>query len=109
MGPVLVVVRLVLAQRLHEMSLIPDQGAVQEFVAAGPYPVGFQNAVTDSEQGLLRGLFVFVDQPAEDWAASDPLVGQVDDGPVGSWRPPLQRPMWPPAVVMTGIFIECPA
>lgn len=68
--------------------------------------VGFHNPVTDSEQGRLRGSFVLVDQPAEDWATSDPLVGQVDDGPVGSWRLPLQRPVWSSAVVVTGIFIE---
>lgn len=69
-------------------------------------PVGFHNPVTDSEQGRLRGSFVLVDQPAEDWATSDPLVGQVDDGPVGSWRLPLQRPVWSSVVVVTGIFIE---
>lgn len=75
-------------------------------VRIGWQPVGFHNPVTDSEQGRLRGSFVLVDQPAEDWATSDPLVGQVDDGPVGSWRLPLQRPVWSSAVVVTGIFIE---
>jgi hypothetical protein len=39
-GPVLVVVRLVLAQRVAEVALAPDDGAVEEFAAQAEYPVG---------------------------------------------------------------------
>jgi hypothetical protein len=35
---VLVVERLVLTQRLEEMGLVPDEGAVEEFGPAGPDP-----------------------------------------------------------------------
>jgi hypothetical protein len=36
--------------------------------------------------GLLRGSLVFVDEAAEDWAALDPLLGEVGDGFVGPER-----------------------
>jgi hypothetical protein len=38
MGRVRVVEDLVLAQRVQQMPLVPDQGAVQQFAAAGPHP-----------------------------------------------------------------------
>jgi hypothetical protein len=37
-GPVLIVVDLVLAQDLPQMSLVPDEGAVQELMPASPDP-----------------------------------------------------------------------
>lgn len=40
--------------------------------------------------GLLRGSFVFVDEPAEGGPAFDPFLGQVDDGAIGAWRLQLQ-------------------
>jgi nitrite reductase/ring-hydroxylating ferredoxin subunit len=57
----------------------------------------------------LRGAFVFVDQPAEEGAAFDPLVGQVADGTVGSWGLQLRGPMRTVAVVVTRVFVECSA
>jgi hypothetical protein len=77
-------------------------------VSLAASPVRFHYPVTDSEQGFPRGSFVLVDQPAEDWAAFDPLVGQIDDGPVGSWRLQLHDTVWSSAVVVTGIFVERP-
>lgn len=58
---------------------------------------------------LLRGSFVFVDQPAEDGPAFDPLVGRVDGGSVGAWGLQLQRPMRTPLVVVAGVRLECSA
>lgn len=37
MGPVQVVEILELAQGVQQVKLVPDQGAVQQFMAAGPY------------------------------------------------------------------------
>jgi hypothetical protein len=37
-GPVLVVEVLEVPQRMQEVALVPDEGAVQELVAAGLHP-----------------------------------------------------------------------
>jgi hypothetical protein len=72
-------------------------------------PVGFQIPVMGSGAGLLRGSFVLVDQPAEDDATFDPLVGEINGEAIGPWGLQLQRPMRTVAVVVTRIFIECSA
>jgi hypothetical protein len=48
----------------------------------------------------LCGSFVFVDEPAENGPAFDPLVSKVDERTLGAWRLELQRPMRTPPVVM---------
>jgi hypothetical protein len=42
MGPVLVVMGFIIAQDLSQMGLVPDEGAVWEFAAASPDPVGLE-------------------------------------------------------------------
>ena len=66
--------------------------------ASGPCRVpelGYQTC-----PGLLRGPLVFVDEPAEDGSALDPLLAEVGDGVVRLGRAELAAPMGAPSVVV---------
>src|SRR5689334_9181245 len=54
-GPVLVVEVLELPKRVQEVALVPDEGAVQHFVAAGLHPVPLGNSVSYRELGFRCG------------------------------------------------------
>lgn len=70
MGPVLVVVPLVLAQRVQQVGLVPDQGAVEQFAAAGLDPP-FHDRIHARHSGAAE-------------LHCDPDVGE--DRPGGPWR-----------------------
>jgi hypothetical protein len=69
----------------------------------GREAVGFQNPVPPLSCGFSCA-FVLVDQTAEDRSAPDPLLVEVRDRMIGSWREKAKRSVWPPPVVVGAVL-----
>ncbi|MGM1062201.1 hypothetical protein [Saccharothrix sp. Mg75] len=55
---------------MEQVSLVPDEGAVEECASAVADPVGFQKSAMPSELRFTLLWFVLVGQAAEDWSAA---------------------------------------
>jgi hypothetical protein len=86
MGPMAVVEPFELPERVDQVALVPDQGAVEQFAAADLYPafhdrvhagVGFKNSVEPRELRVCmsRGDRVFVYEPVDNLSSVDVRAG----------------------------------